>query len=205
MSPRSPGALGLVSCWRLARHPPWHPACPSGQQPGSVHRGGAEGGWGWWESGFPEGGEEEVLRLAPQSRGGVVNLPKDSGGKGYLLAPCPPYTVPGLGGSACCMASRPLLGSGSRVLGAPQPLFQLNPRKTLDVSTRSQEMGYLEQRCRALASRPLPGSLLSLGSLLISSSPGPCLARGPCFYCPHLSGAPPKPSQTYSPWGWRGV
>lgn len=58
LSPESPGAFGLVSCWLLAQHPPWYPACPSGQQPGSVHLAGADGRWGWWDSEFPEGGEE---------------------------------------------------------------------------------------------------------------------------------------------------
>lgn len=31
------------------------------------------------------------------------------------------------------------------------------------------------------------------------------LLPGPCFFRPRLSGAPPKPSQMYSPWIWRRV
>lgn len=37
---RAMGFFCLVSCWLLAQHPPWHPACPSGQQPHSIHLGG---------------------------------------------------------------------------------------------------------------------------------------------------------------------
>lgn len=84
LSLESPGALGLVFCWLLALHPPWHPACPSGQQPGSVHLVGAEGGWGWWDSGFPEGGEEEVLGLAPQLGGSTSH--------GMLVARAAPWS-----------------------------------------------------------------------------------------------------------------
>lgn len=109
--PKSPGALDMVSCWLLARHPPWYPACPLGQQPGSVHLGGVEGGWGWWDSGFPEGGEEEVLGLAPQFGG--VNFPQDPGGKGYPLAPCPPHSVSGIWG--LCLLCGNLIPSGLQV------------------------------------------------------------------------------------------
>lgn len=131
MCPRpseTPGALGLVSCWLLAQHPPWHPACPSGQPPGSVHLGGSGGGWGWWNSGFPEGGEEEVLGLAPQL-GVVVKLPEDPGGTGYPLPPPPPLV--GFGGSACYMAASPLLGSRCSFLrGSPSPL-PAEPQKNI--------------------------------------------------------------------------
>lgn len=85
LSPKSPGALCLVSCWLLAQHPPWHPACPSGQQPHSIRLGGLKVGRGGRIQGFLKEERRRLWDWCPQKYVHGVTCQLGAGGQGCLL------------------------------------------------------------------------------------------------------------------------
>lgn len=190
LSPGSPGAFGLVSCWLPAEHPPWHPACPSGQQPGSVHLGGAAGGGG--------GGIQSPLREERRGSGtgtpiGGLSLPQGADDKGCPL-PCP--SVPGvLGAVPATWQPDPFWLQVQFPEGVSVSL-PAEPQKNTRCAHSKPGTGHLGQpvsnAASPLVSRPLPGPLLSLGSTHISRCSGPHLEPRTLL----LQAPPAGPSRT---------
>jgi hypothetical protein len=85
LSPKSTGAFCLVSCWLLAQHPPWHPACPSGQQPHSIHLGGLKVDRGGRIQGFLKEERRRLWDWCPQKYVHGVTLQLGAGSQGCLL------------------------------------------------------------------------------------------------------------------------
>lgn len=85
LSPKSTGALCLVSCWLLAQHPPWHPACPYGQQPHSIHLGGLKVDRGGGIQGFLKEERRRLWDWCPQKYAHGVTLQLGARGQGCLL------------------------------------------------------------------------------------------------------------------------